>query len=158
MGKGLMRITPLSVSGTLLVVLVSGCFDGTGSGLVGISGGNGGNGSNSPPVLGFFVQPNSADVGQVITPPVEVVAQDSVGGTDSSFTGSITISLASNSTGASLSGTTVVRPVNGIASFGNLAIDKAGTYTLQASTSGATSIVSGAFTINTPNAASSQSL
>ena len=147
-----MRITPLSVSGTLLVVLVSGCFDGTGSGLVGISGGNGGNGGNSPPVLGFFVEPNSADVGQVITPPVEVVAQDSVGGTDSSFTGSITISLASNSTSASLSGTTVVRPVNGIASFGNLAIDKAGTYTLQASTSGATSIVSSAFTINTPNA------
>jgi hypothetical protein len=48
-----------------------------------------------------------------------------------------------------LSGTTVVRPVNGIASFNNLAIDKAGTYTLQASTSGVTSTVSHAFTINT---------
>ena len=118
---------------------------------MGISGGNGGNG-NSPPVLGFFVQPKSADVGQVITPAVEVVARDSVGGTDSSFTGSITISLASNSTGASLSGTTVVRPVNGIASFGNLAVDKAGTYTLQASTSGATTIVSSTFTILAPNA------
>jgi len=141
-----MRITPLPVSGTLLAILVSGCFGGEGSGLVGINGGNG------PPVLGFFVQPNSADVGQVITPPVEVVVRDSVGGTDSSFTGTITISVASNSTGASLSGTTVVRPVNGIASFGNLAIDKAGTYTLQASTSGATSIVSSAFTISTRNA------
>lgn len=147
-----MRITPLSVNGTLLAVLVSGCFGGEGSGLVGISGGNGGNGTNSPPVLGFFVQPNSADVGQVITPPVEVVVRDTLGGTDSSFTGSITISLASNATGASLSGTTVVRPVNGIASFSNLAIDKAGTYTLQASTSGAPSIVSSGFTINTSNA------
>ena len=147
-----MRIPPLPVSGTLLAILVSGCFGGEGSGLVGINGGNSGNGSNSPPVLGFFVQPNSADVGQVITPPVEVVVRDSVGGTDSSFTGTITISVASNSTGASLSGTTVVRPVNGIASFGNLAIDKAGTYTLQASTSGATSIVSSAFTISTRNA------
>jgi len=146
-----MRITPLPVSGTLLAILVSGCFGGQGSGLVGISG-NGGNGSNSTPDLGFFVQPNSADVGHVMTPPVEVVVRDSVGGTDSSFTGTITISLASNSTSASLSGTTVVRPVNGIASFGNLAIDKAGTYTLQASTSGATSIVSNAFTISTPNA------
>ncbi len=147
-----MRITPVHVSGTLLAILVSGCFGGQGSGLVGISGGNGGNGSNSTPDLGYFVQPNSADVGHVITPPVEVVVRDSVGGTDSSFTGTITISLASNSTGASLSGTAVARPVNGIASFGNLAIDKAGTYTLQASTSGATSIVSNAFTINTPNA------
>ena len=87
-----MRIPPLAVSGTLLAILVSGCFGGEGSGLVGINGGNGGNGSNSPPVLGFFVQPNSADVGQVITPPVEVVVRDSVGGTDSSFTGTITIS------------------------------------------------------------------
>ena len=147
-----MRITPLPVSGTLLAILVSGCFGGAASGLVGINGGNSGNGSNSPPVLGFFVQPNSADVGQVITPPVEVVARDSVGSTDTSFTGSITISLASNSTGAALSGTTVVRSVNGIASFGNLAIDKAGTYTFQVSTSGATPVVSNAFTIITPNA------
>ena len=147
-----MRITPVHVSGTLLAILGSGCFGGQGSGLVGINGGNGGNGSNSPPVLGFFVQPNSADAGHVITPPVEIVAQDSVGGTDSSFTGSITISFSSNSTGASLSGTTVVRPVKGIASFSNLVIDKAGTYTLQAGTSGATAVVSNAFTISTPNA------
>lgn len=147
-----MRIARSSLTRTLVTLVISGCIGGQGSGLVGINGGNGSNGSNSPPVLGFFVQPNAANAGQVITPPVEVVARDSVGGTDSSFTGSITISLASNSTGASLSGTTVVRPVNGIASFSNLAIDKAGTYTLQGSTSGATSIVSNAFTINTPTA------
>lgn len=147
-----MRIARSSFARTLLTLVVSGCIGGQGSGLVGIAGGNGNNGNNSPPVLGFFVGPNSADIGQVITPPVEVVARDSAGAIDSSFTGSITISLASNSTGASLSGTTVVRPINGIASFTNLALDKAGTYTLQASTSGATSIVSGTFTINTPNA------
>jgi hypothetical protein len=144
-----MRFTHSSLTRTLLTVVVSGCIGGEGSGLVGINGGNGGNGSNAPAAIGFFVQPNAADVGQVITPAVEVVVSDSLGGTDSSFTGSITISLASNSTGASLSGTPVVRPVNGIASFTNLAIDKAGTYTLQASTSGVTSIVSNAFTINT---------
>ena len=134
----------------MIALVISGCFEGTGSGLVGINGGNGGNGGSAPASIGFFVQPNAADVGQVITPAVEVAVSDSLGGTDSSFTGSITISLASNSTGASLSGTTVVRPVNGIASFSNLAIDKAGTYTLQASTSGVTSTVSNAFTINAP--------
>ena len=149
MCKGLMRIAPLSISGTLLAVLVSGCIGGTGSGLVGIAGGNGGNGSNTAPVLGFFVQPNSANVGQTISPPVEVVARDSLGNISSSFTGAITIGFASNPTGANLSGTTVVRPVNGIASFGNLAITKAGTYTLQASASGADAVTSGAFSITT---------
>src|SRR5881409_1821986 len=144
-----MRIAPLSVSGTLLAVLVSGCIGGTGSGLVGIAGGTGGTGSNGPPVLGFFVQPNSANVGHVISPAVEIVARDSLGGIDSSFTGTITIGLASNSTGASLSGTTGVRPVNGIASFTNLAIDKAGTYTLQATASDAATVTSTAFSITT---------
>jgi hypothetical protein len=95
------------------------------------------------------VHPNSANVDQVITPPVEVVTRDSLGGIDSSFTGSVTISLASNPTGAALSGTTAVRPVKGIASFSDLRIDKVGTYTLQASASGATPITSNAFTITT---------
>ena len=83
------------------MVVTSGCMGGTGSGLVGIAiaGGNG-NSSNTPPVLSFFLQPNSANVGQVITPPVEVVARDSLGNINSAFTGSITIGLASNSTGA----------------------------------------------------------
>jgi hypothetical protein len=116
---------------------------------MGISGGNGANGSNAPPVLAFFVQPNSVNLGQVISPPVEVVARDSLGSTDSSFTGSITIAIASNSAGGALSGTKVVGAVNGIATFSNLAIDKAGTYTLQASASGAASVTSSAFSITT---------
>jgi hypothetical protein len=134
----------------VVTLVISGCMGGTGSGLVGIATGNGGNGANTPPVLGFFVQPNSANAGQIITPPVEIVTRDSLGGIDSAFTGSITISFASNPTGAGLSGTTVARPVNGIASFSNLSIDQAGTYTLQAGASGATTVVSGAFTISTP--------
>ena len=131
----------------LLTLGISGCLGGVGSGLVGISGGSG-NGGNGTPSLGFFVQPNAANVGRVITPAVEIVVRDSLGSTDSSFTGGITISLASNPTGATLSGTTVTRPVNGIASFSNLAIDKAGSYTLQASAGGAASVTSGALTIN----------
>ena len=134
----------------LLALVISSCFGGEGSGLVGISGGNGVNGGNGSSALGFFVQPNSADVGQTISPAVEIVVRDSLGGTDSSFTGSITISLASNPTGATLSGTTVRQPVNGIASFTNLAIDRAGSYTLQASANGATSVTSNGFTINAP--------
>jgi len=145
-----MRLAKSSFSGILLTIAIGGCFGGEGSGIVGISGGGNGNGGNGTSGLGFFVQPNSADVGQTITPAVEIVVRDSLGGTDSSFTGSVTISFASNPTGATLSGTTVRQPVNGIASFTNLAIDRAGTYTLQASASGAVSVTSGAFTINAP--------
>jgi len=147
MGKRDMTPTRWNIICTLVPLMISGC-GGTGSGLMGISGGGGGGGGNgAPPVLSFFVGPSTANVGQTMNPPVEVLATDSVGSTDSSFTGTIVVALASNSTGASLSGTTAVRPVNGIASFTNLAIDKAGTYTLIASTSGATTITSGAFTI-----------
>jgi hypothetical protein len=145
-----MRIALWSVTGALLTVAIAGCFGGTGSGVMGISGGNGGNGSNSPPVLGFFVQPNSSNVHQIISPAIEVVASDSLGSIDSTFTGTITVGLASNSSGGSLSGTTVARAVDGFASFGNLSIDKAGTYTLQASASGSATVTSGAFTITTP--------
>jgi len=147
-----MRMAKLSLTRTLVTLVVSGCIGGTGSGLVGVAGGTGSGNNNPPSSVSFFVQPNTANVGQLITPPVQVAAFDSVGGADSTFTGSITISLASNSTGAALSGTKVVRAVDGIASFGDLRLDKAGTYALQATTSGVSPVVSGAFTITTPTA------
>jgi hypothetical protein len=144
-----MRIThSSSIVRTLITVVTTGCIGGTGSGLLGINGGDTGT-STTPPVLAFFVQPNTANVGQVISPPVQVVARDSAGSVDSLYTGSISVALASNPTGAVLSGTTTQRAVRGIASFGDLSIDKAGTYTLRASASGATPVTSSAFTITT---------
>ena len=134
---------------TLIALVISGCFGGTGSGFMGISGGDGGGSSGSPSSLGFFVQPSTTDVGRTMSPAVEVVARDSLGSTDSTFTGVITVTLTSNSTGASLSGTTAVRARDGISSFTSLAVDKAGSYTLQASASGVAAITSGVFSITT---------
>ena len=131
-----------------ITLVISGCFEGAGSGLIGITGGGGGGGSGAPPVLGFFVQPGTADEGQTMA-PVEVVATDSLGTTDSTFTGAITISLTSNSTGAALSGTATQRASAGVATFNNLSVDKAGTYRLQATTSGASAVTSNQFTITT---------
>lgn len=146
-----MRITSSnSVVRTVITVVVSACIGGNGSGLIGVAGGNGPNASATPPVLAFFVQPNTANVGQTISPSVEIVARDSLGSIDTLFSGSITVTLASNSTGAALSGTMSVRAVNGIASFGNLAVDKAGIYTLQVSAAGAATVTSTAFSITTP--------
>jgi|SRR6266550_6696707 len=146
-----MRLSNSNIMRALIILVIGGCN--TGSLLTGISGngggGGGGGGGNTPPVLSFFVQPNTANVGQRISPAVEVLARDSLGNPDSAFTGSITVSLASNSTGASLSGTTAVTPVNGIATFGSLAVDQAGTYTLQASATDAVTVTSSAFTITT---------
>jgi len=146
-----MRLSNSNIMRALITLAIGGCN--TGSLLTGISGngggGGGGGGGSTPPVLSFFVQPNTANVGQAISPPVEVLARDSLGNPDSAFTGSITVSLASNSTGASLSGATARRPVNGIATFGSMAVNKAGTYTLQASASGAATVTSSAFSITT---------
>jgi hypothetical protein len=134
---------------TLITFVISGC--GVGSGLTGfgISGGNGGGNNSVAPVLSFFTQPSTTNVDQIISPPIQVLAKDSLGAPDSAFTGTITVTLTSNSTGAGLSGTTSVRPVNGIATFSNLAIDKAGTYTLTASTSGSIDATSSPFPVTT---------
>jgi hypothetical protein len=138
------------VCSLIAVVIGGGCFGGSGSGLIGICCGESGGTNGTRPVLGFFVQPNTTDVGETISPPVQVVVRDTLGGIDSAFIGTITVTLGSNSTGATLSGTTAVRPVNGISSFGNLAVDIAGTYTLQASATDAATVTSNSFSVTSP--------
>jgi len=144
-----MRIAHSAIIRSLITLVISGCAGSAGPIIVGVNGGTGGNGGNVPPVLGFFVQPNTANVGQLISPAVEVVAKDSLGVTDTTFTGTISVGLIDNSTGATLDGTTSRRAVNGIAAFDDLAVDKAGTYALQASTSGSAAVTSTVFAITT---------
>jgi adhesin/invasin len=78
------------------------------------------------PTLVVDVQPVSTPIDQPITPAVVVRATDGLGNTLVDFTGSVTASLVSNPTGASLSGS-LVRPFqNGLARFEDLRIDRAG--------------------------------
>jgi hypothetical protein len=144
----LKRFTHSNLVGALITLMISAC--GTGSGIIGIAttGGGGGTTGGGSDVLSFFGQPSSATEGQLMA-PLEVGAIDSVSSLDTTFTGAITITLESNPTGAALSGTTTIRAASGVATFGNLTIDKPGTYTLQASASGATSVTSSAFEITT---------
>src|SRR5690242_18306097 len=142
-----MRIGRWSLTRTLITFVISGCGVGAGVTGFGISGGDNGGGNGVAPVLSFFTQPGATNVDQIISPPIQVLAKDSLGAPDSAFTGTISVSLTSNSTGAGLSGTTAMQAVNGIATFSNLAIDKAGTYTLTASTSGAVDVSSSAFPV-----------
>jgi hypothetical protein len=143
------RIGRSGTARAILTLVVSGCIGGEGSGLIGVNGGNPGGIRTVAPVLAFFVQPNAVNVGQIISPPVQVVARDSLGNTDTTFNGAVTVSLASNSTGGALGGTTTRSAIDGIASFSNLTVDRAGTYTLRASTSGATDVTSGSFSVTT---------
>src|SRR2546422_7116262 len=69
------------------------------------------------------------------------------------FTGAITVALGSNPGGATLSGTILVAAVGGVASFGDLSLNRTATgYTLTASAGGFAPVTSTAFDI-TPGTA-----
>ena len=101
--------------------------------------------------LAFTVQPAGAAAGDILTPPILVAARDTLGNTDPDFVGNVTIALGFNPSGAILNGTKTVAVVSGVASFGDLSVDKVGTgYTLVASAPGATTGVSTGFAIAEP--------
>ena len=81
----------------------------------------------------FTVQPSSTTAGSPLAPPVQVAIEDANGNVVTSATPAITVAIGTNPSGGVLSGTQTVNAVAGVATFGNLAIDKAGTgYTLSA--------------------------
>jgi adhesin/invasin len=107
-----------------------------------------------PTRLEFVQQPTDEVAGSAITPAVTIRAVDSGGQTVPSFTGNVTVAIGTNPAGGTLSGTTTVAAVNGVATFSNLSINRAGSgYTLAASASGLTGATSAAFAI-TPGPAS----
>ena len=98
--------------------------------------------------LAFTQQPTNTTAGAVISPPLTVAAQDAGGFLDQSFTGAITIAIANNAGGGTLGGTVTANAVSGVATFGDLTIDKSGTgYTLSASAATLTGATSSAFNI-----------
>jgi len=98
--------------------------------------------------LVFSTQPTSTGSGATITPSVQVTAQDALGNTAVSFTGSVVVAIGSNPGGGLLAGTTTVTASAGVATFSTLSIDKMGVgYTLTASTTGLTGATSGLFDI-----------
>jgi hypothetical protein len=83
--------------------------------------------------LAFIVQPASAVAGATIAPSVQVEARDASGTRVTTFTGDVTLAISTNPGGGTLSGTTTVAAVNGVATFPDLSINNPGTgYRLQA--------------------------
>ena len=140
---------PKRLAGLVVALAVVAC-DPTAPVVIGISTG-GDNGGGGPHALVFGVQPSSAVVDNIMTPSIQVVAQDTLGNLDRTFGGTVTIALGTNPSGGFLEGITSVVLVSGVANFGNLSVDKPGSgYTLVATAPGATSATSAGFTIVAP--------
>src|SRR5439155_197643 len=102
--------------------------------------------------LAFTVEPGDATAGAVITPPVQVTAEDAQGNVATAFSGSVTVALGANSGGGTLGGTATVTAAGGVATFRGLSVNKVGSaYTLTAGAAGLTQ-TSAAFNV-TPGAA-----
>src|SRR5438309_1448584 len=101
--------------------------------------------------LAITVQPSNATAGAAIAPAVQVAIQTATGATVTTATNALTVAIDSNLAGGTLSGTATVSAVNGVATFANLSIDRAGTgYTLAVSAGGLTDATSTAFNIVAP--------
>jgi hypothetical protein len=106
-----------------------------------------------PPIaakLAFLVQPANAVTGATISPAVQVTVQDANGSTVTSATNPVTLALTG--TGA-LGGTLTASPQNGVATFGNLTVNTAGSYTLNATSPGLTPATSTSFSITAGSSA-----
>src|SRR5438132_12280365 len=103
--------------------------------------------------LVFSTEPRTTVADHQISPAVKVRALDALGNPGPSFTGSVRDAGGNNPGGATLSGTTPVAAVSGVATFFDLSLNKTGTgYTLTASASGFAPVTSTAFDI-TPGTA-----
>jgi hypothetical protein len=107
-----------------------------------------GSGTSSPATLAFLVQPSNALTQTTITPAVQVLVQDTNGNTVTTATNPVTLTLSG---GTGLGGTLTVTSQNGIATFSNLTVSAAGSYTLSATSTGLTSATSTSFTITIPS-------
>jgi|GEM_PF-496128 len=102
--------------------------------------------------LVFTVQPGTTAAGKSMTPAVKVGLLDA-SGNPTTGSQSITLAVASNPSGGTLSGTTTVNAVAGVATFSDLSIDKVGAgYTLSASATGLTGATSSTFQITADTA------
>jgi hypothetical protein len=83
--------------------------------------------------LRFRTQPSDGTAFAVITPPIQVEILDAFGNLLTSATHTVTIAIGSNPGGGTLAGTNTRQAVDGVATFDDLSIDRAGSgYTLVA--------------------------
>ncbi len=140
-GKTEHRLASESVRRTvLLAALLAACAtDGAGPG-----------GRPGPATrLQFSAQPTTVMAGVPISPAIQVTARDAQGNTAVGFAGTVTVGLSSNPGGATLTGTTAVAAVAGVATFTDLSLNRSGPgYTLVATSGSLTAATSAAVTVS----------
>jgi hypothetical protein len=98
----------------------------------------------------FTTQPPNGFVNIPLNPPVQVTVQNGSGGVVTTSNLLISVNLSPNigTPGATLTGSTQITAVNGVATFNNLRVDRVGTYALIAVADGAITGGSTTFTIS----------
>ncbi len=105
-------------------------------------------GVGGPTQLKFTGQPSAAVATSSIAPAIVVTAKDALNNVATSFAGNVTLTIGTNPGGATLSGTTTVPAIAGVATFNNISLNRAGAgYTLNATSGALTPDVSAGFTI-----------
>lgn len=97
--------------------------------------------------LEFDQPPTSEAAGAPIAPPITVRAENALGNLDTNFNGPVTLAIASGPGDGVLSGTTTRAASGGVATFNDLSIQRAGSYTLRATSGALTPDTSGPFQI-----------
>jgi hypothetical protein len=101
-----------------------------------------------PSQLVFAQQPVDGTIGVPIAPAVVVDVEDRSGTTDTADSSAVTLTV--NGGSATLGGTTTVNTVDGVATFNDLTLPAAGTYTLSATDGPLTAVQSNSFTLSVP--------
>ncbi len=97
--------------------------------------------ATSPPTSATFQSPFVTSVS----------ARDALGNVDASYTGAVTLAIATNPASGTLGGTTTVNAVAGIATFSGVSIDNIGSgYTLTATATGLSAATSGTMDVVAP--------
>jgi autotransporter-associated beta strand protein len=99
----------------------------------------------------YGVQPSDVTAGVANSPSITVAVEDQFGNIVTSDSSNVSLSIASGP--GSLTGTVTMAPSSGVATFSNVILDTAGTYTLTAGDGGLTHAMSNSFVVS-PAAAS----
>lgn len=98
--------------------------------------------------LAFITEPTDVAAGDAIDPAIRVEIRDAQGSRVADSEAGVTLSLAADPGGATLTGTRTVSATSGVATFGGLWLDRAASgYTLEATLGGAMSVTSASFTV-----------
>jgi hypothetical protein len=105
--------------------------------------------AHTPSRVVFLTMPSNAVANSPIPGTVDIGIVDNTGTVRTDATSAVTIVIGANPGSATLSGTTTLNAVNGIATFSDLTLDKAGTgYTLVATSPNLTPDTSATFNVS----------